>query len=150
VPASTADDRVVMRGRGERILLVDDEKPLAMGTGKLLERFGYASTVFARPNDAWAEFARQPLAFDLVITDLTMPEMDGIEFSRRILALRPDCPVLLTTGSFNEATQQAAEAVGIRQVLLKPIEHHVLMQGIATHLGSNMEGPDAGRGEQRA
>ena len=128
------DERAALHGRGEHILLVDDEKQLVRATGKLLERYGYRATVFERPTDALAEFARLPKSFDLVITDLTMPEMDGIELSRRILELRPDCPVLLATGAFNEAMQLSARAAGIRQVLLKPLDHRVLAQGLASHL----------------
>ncbi len=90
--------------------------------------------MFERPTDALAQFARLPKSFDLVITDLTMPEMVGIELSRRVLELRPDCPVLLATGAFNEAMQLSARAAGIRQVLLKPLDHRVLAQGLASHL----------------
>jgi PAS domain S-box-containing protein len=138
VPEAAANELTARSGGGERLLLVDDEKQLATGTAKLLGRFGYSVTVFERPSDAWVEFAREPRAYDLVITDLTMPEMDGIELSRRILELRPDCPVLLTTGSFNDATQRAAVAIGIRQVLLKPVEHRVLLQAISTQLNSKL------------
>lgn len=135
-PVDETYERATPRGRGERILLIDDEQQLAFGTSKLLERFGYATAVFDRPTDALEEFARDPHCFGLVITDLTMPEIDGIELSRRILALRPHCPVLLTTGALNEATLQAAQTAGIRQVLLKPVDHRVLLEAIEIHLRS--------------
>lgn len=134
VAEATKEDRVATLGQGERILLVDDEVGLATGMGKLLNRSGYLATVCHRAADAWELFSRAPQSFDLVITDLTMPEMDGLELSRRILGQRSDIPVLLTTGSFSDATLQAAHNAGVRQVLLKPIDHRGLLQNIAGNL----------------
>ncbi len=131
LPAPTETVQVLPRGQGERILIVDDERALADSTRRLLQRMGYAPTAFTRSVDAWSAFENNPESFDLVITDLTMPEMDGLELSRRIMSLRPECQVLLTTGSFSEETQHTARALGIDQVLVKPVGHDALVRNVA-------------------
>jgi PAS domain S-box-containing protein len=131
LPQPRETPQALPRGQGQRILIVDDERSLADSTRRLLQRMGYATTAFTRSTEAWVAFQTNANQFDLVITDLTMPEMDGLELSRRILGLRPECPVLMTTGSFNEETQHAAKALGIDQVLVKPVGHDNLIRNVA-------------------
>ena len=67
-------------------------------------------------------FEKEPYEFDLVVTDLTMPNMTGLELSRKVLAIRPELPVILCTG-FNDAiNEQEASSMGIRELLLKPTD----------------------------
>jgi signal transduction histidine kinase/CheY-like chemotaxis protein/PAS domain-containing protein len=105
----------------EHILVVDDEPTI----GHLLERFlaplGYQVTICNDPEQALELFAATPALFDLVITDMTMPHMTGVELAVALLARRPKLPIILCTG-FSEIINEAkAQALGIRRVLMKPI-----------------------------
>jgi CheY-like chemotaxis protein len=107
-------------GKG-RILLVDDEAMLTSVMKERLEDRGY--TVTARTDGAAAleTFRADPDQFDLVITDLTMPEMTGIDLARRVLSIRSSIPVILCTGFIDSAIEEKATEEGIRAVVLKPI-----------------------------
>jgi CheY-like chemotaxis protein len=110
----------------ERILVVDDEELLATLHGRLLTALGYAPTTFTRPGDALAELRRDPRAFDLVITDLAMPAMNGIEVAREVRAIRPDLPILLCTGYGTQLDEASLGERGIRALLHKPFTQAAL------------------------
>ncbi|HSH70413.1 MAG TPA: ATP-binding protein, partial [Deferrisomatales bacterium] len=84
-------------GRG-RVLLVDDEQIVVDFIGQALGRGGYQVTALTSSEDAWALFARDPGAFDVVVTDQTMPRLTGLSLAERMLTLRPDLPVILCSG----------------------------------------------------
>jgi PAS domain S-box-containing protein len=117
LPARKAADH---RGRGEHILYLDDEESLVILAKRMLERMGYRVTGFKDPAEALAAFAATPQDFDLVLTDLSMPGMSGMEVSRQILRIRPDIPVLLATGYVRTEDVEQARAIGIREVIWKP------------------------------
>jgi len=105
----------------EHILLVDDEPAIVEIGVEFLQDLGYRVTAFTSGPNAWKEFQAQPQAFDLLITDLTMPLLTGLDLAEAALKLRPDLLVLLTTG-YSEANISArAQQIGIRQCLLKPL-----------------------------
>jgi PAS domain S-box-containing protein len=108
------------RGRGERILYLDDEESLVILAKRMLERMGYHVTGFNDAEKALAAFAAAPQDFDLVLTDLSMPGMSGMEVSRQVLQIRPDIPVLLATGYVRNEDVEQARAIGIREVIWKP------------------------------
>ncbi|MBI5556595.1 MAG: response regulator [Deltaproteobacteria bacterium] len=108
------------RGR-ERILFVDDEELLVRMCKKMLERLGYTVTAHSSSIEALAAFSNAPAQFDLVITDQTMPELTGVELTRRLLRIRPDLPVILCTGFSNLISEESAKAIGIREFALKPL-----------------------------
>ena len=108
------------RGRGERILYLDDEESLVVLAKRLLERMGYQVTGFNDSAQALAAFTTAPGDFDLVLTDLSMPGMSGMEVSRRMLEIRPDIPVLLATGYVRNEDVEQARSIGIREVIWKP------------------------------
>ena len=105
----------------ERILLVDDEPALADLGKQVLEALGYQVQAHGDSREAWERFAADPEAFDLVITDLTMPGMTGAELAEKILALRPHLPVILATGYSDILTEDEAMEMGVREYLLKPV-----------------------------
>ncbi len=105
-------------GHGERILFVDDEPVLAMLGERFLQRLGYTPVVQTDPHTALASFQDQP--FDMVVTDLTMPHLSGLEFARRLWAIRPETRVVLTTGFSATLDQARARELGFRELLLKP------------------------------
>jgi PAS domain S-box-containing protein len=114
--------RFVPFGNNRGVLLVDDEDSVLMIADSLLKRFAFAPRSFALPVEALKAFQADPDAFSLVITDLTMPDMTGLELSRQILAIRPDVPIILTSGYLNlEALQKARES-GIKAVIKKPFD----------------------------
>jgi len=108
------------RGRGERILYLDDEESLVILAKRMLERMGYVVSGFNDSTKALAAFQTAPRDFDLVLTDLSMPGMSGMEVSRRMLQIRPDIPVLLATGYVRNEDVEQARAIGIREVIWKP------------------------------
>jgi CheY-like chemotaxis protein len=108
------------RGRGEHVLYLDDEESLVALAKRMLERMGYRVSGFSDSGEALAAFAAAPNDYDLVLTDLSMPGMSGMEVSRRVLTIRPDIPVLLATGYVRNEDVEQARLIGIRQVIWKP------------------------------
>ncbi len=105
----------------ERILLIDDEKQIIDIEQRILERLGYKVTPKTDSEEALEEFAALPDRFDLVITDMTMPKITGDQLARKLMAIKPDIPVILCTG-FNETiTEEKALAMGIDKFVMKPI-----------------------------
>jgi PAS domain S-box-containing protein len=114
----------------ERIMFVDDETAILKYSWKTLEAFGYQVFSFTNANDAWQAFSSHPDDFDLIITDMAMPNMTGIELSRKILQLRPAMPVILYTGHSETITKEKAKTYGISEFLLKPITARELLRTI--------------------
>ncbi|MCP4338000.1 MAG: PAS domain S-box protein [Desulfobulbaceae bacterium] len=114
----------------ERILFVDDEKMLAEIGGRMLSRLGYDVTVKVSSNEALEIFTSAPEAFDLVITDQTMPNMSGGELAIELLKSRPDIPIILCTGYSKKISKEEAKKFGVREYLLKPLERKQLAKVI--------------------
>jgi signal transduction histidine kinase/ActR/RegA family two-component response regulator len=104
----------------ERILFVDDEEPLVDIGKNMLERLGYDVTAATCPKEALAAFSEAPEAFNLVITDMTMPYMNGDAFAGKLLKIRPDIPVILCTGHSELINKEKALALEIKDFLMKP------------------------------
>ncbi len=105
----------------EHVLLVDDEKPICRMMSIVLERLGYRVTSFNNPVDALEKFIERPNLFNLIITDMTMPEMTGIQFSRKILGIMPGMPIILCTGFSDVTDHKQAKSEGIYGYLMKPV-----------------------------
>ncbi|MFH0727362.1 MAG: ATP-binding protein [Pseudomonadota bacterium] len=118
----------------ERILLVDDETSLVKVGEQMLASFGYQVTTATGSLEALRIFKAAPHRFDLIITDLTMPKMTGLDLSSNIRQLRADIPIILCTG-FSEAIQpETVQRLGIREVVIKPIRWKDLAQVIRQSL----------------
>jgi len=122
-------------GGSERILLVDDEPALAELGRQLLERLGYRVTSLASSQEALETFKADPQGFDLLITDQTMPRMTGAELAGKILAIRPDIPVILCTGFSAQISDEKAQEIGIRRLLMKPLDARQTARAIREVLG---------------
>lgn len=120
-PAAVLPVSLKVPGGTERILFVDDESFQTDLGQQMLGRLGYRVTAFTRSRDALAAFQADPTAFDLVITDMTMPELTGDALARHIMAICPDLPVILCTGYSERITEEAAAALGIRGFVMKPV-----------------------------
>ncbi len=110
----------LIRGSG-RILLVDDESQVVQVTGELLSSLGYQVTGRTSPWDALELFTSSPNNYDLVLTDLTMPELTGVELCRRLKTIRHNLPVVLFTGNPEQLSRDAALEAGINHYCSKPI-----------------------------
>ena len=106
----------------ERILFVDDDPMVAEVGKQMLEQGGYRVTVVAAGLQALKLVEDNPQGFDLVITDQTMPELNGQELIGRLLEIRPDLPVILCTGYSSRVDAEKAKALGARAFLLKPLK----------------------------
>ena len=124
--SATTVDNDVPPGRGQNILLLDDEPALTGALQRLLVRLNYRVAVSNNPRETISLCQRNPAQFDLVITDLTMPEMNGLEVARHLRGLRPDLPVILTSGFSTDLNRETLEASGICELLEKPISRAVL------------------------
>jgi CheY-like chemotaxis protein len=89
-------------------------------SAKLLETLGYHTSVFDDPRDALAAFRARPADFDVVMTDLSMPQMSGEEFTRSLRELAPEVPVIVSSGMASEADREELHRQGFAGVLLKP------------------------------
>lgn len=118
---ASESDLSVQKGT-ETILLVDDDKKVAAMHTQMLERMGYEVTCFTGSLDALDAYDSNPHAFDVVITDYTMPDMDGIELARQICAMNPDQPVLLCTGLGDSLERTDGLDACVKGLLSKPVE----------------------------
>jgi PAS domain S-box-containing protein len=114
----------------ERILLVDDEVMLIEMVGQYLQRRGYQVTVKTASLDAFEAFIVDPEAFDIVVTDQTMPDMTGSELAKELLEIRPDLPIILFSGFSKKISRKGVEELGIRDFLYKPFDGGKLLQSI--------------------
>lgn len=121
-PLETEDSPSLPRGT-EQILVVDDEPLLAQALKQMLERLGYAVECRSNGIEALEAFRhrRETKRFELVVTDLTMPYMTGVELAEELMKLEPDIPILLCTGFSEKMDALMAKSFGIRGFLMKPI-----------------------------
>jgi CheY-like chemotaxis protein len=115
-------------------MVVDDDVSVAGINSSILNSLGYQVTVLHSSSRAFALFARQPDDFDLVLTDMTMPQMTGAELTQEMLLLRPNLPIVLCTG-FNELLdEQKAVALGAYGLLMKPFSKQELARMVRAAL----------------
>ncbi len=114
----------------ERILVVDDEAPIVRLVSLMLERLGYDVASRTSSIDALEAFRANPDGFDLVITDMTMPNMTGDQLARELLAIKPDIPIVICTGFSDRVDKNMAESIGIKGFLMKPVVKSELAETI--------------------
>ncbi len=117
---SSATPFELPRGRGQEILLVDDDSAVLSTAREMLLQLGYRPCAFERAETAWTEFSARPAAFAAVFTDMTMPGMNGLQLTARIKALQPAQPVLVASGFFTEAEEQEAKRLKVVRLVPKP------------------------------
>jgi PAS domain S-box-containing protein len=115
------DEKKILRGKREKILIVDDEVPLLNMMQQRLRQIGYRVITRADSPDALETFRDDPQHFDLVITDHTMPALQGAELSELLGEIRPDVPVILMTGLNQPPDFHDSRFAALRAVVQKPI-----------------------------
>ncbi len=134
-------------GRG-RIMLVDDEQMIRALLQEYLLTCGYRAASFASGEEALAAFAADPDAWDMVLTDMTMPGMTGIELAAKIMKIRADLPVVLCTGYSAAMNREQHRAVGIRAYLQKPLSMERL-SGCVREILEGGKSPQTSRATRR-
>lgn len=120
----------------ENILLVDDEVAIGKVGKLLLEKSGYRVTATTSSTDALEIFNSTPKAFDLVITDMTMPNMTGDLLTKKMRQIRPDLPVILYTGYSKKISQEEALSKGFNGYITKPFNKKELIKTVKSVLKS--------------
>ena len=131
-----ADDFVqALRGEGQRILVLDDERHLAELTSTMLAELGYAVHAESDSRRALELFRSDCGAFDLILSDVAMPEISGDVLAQQMLALRPDLPIILMTGHSDRVDQDLIRKIGVQKLLSKPLLRDVLAAAVREVLG---------------
>jgi CheY-like chemotaxis protein len=114
----------------ETVLLVDDDPLIVHALRWALGTLGYEVVACTDSVEALRIFQADPHAIDAVVTDHAMPQLVGLEMARKMLRIRPQLPVVLCTGSLETVDRPQAKAMGIRELLLKPVSINALDRAI--------------------
>ena len=123
-----AETEELVQGNGEMILLVDDEAAVVKLEKQMLERMGYVVTSRTGSMEALEVFRNKSNSYDLVVTDMTMPNMTGAQLAKEIKQIRPDIPVILCTGYSAQIDEEKSKYLGIDGYIMKPILRKELAQ----------------------
>jgi len=136
--APERDDRSAEEIQGEgTILFVDDEATIVNLAQRMLESFGFEVVPFTGSVDALAAFREDPGRFDAVVTDMTMPNLTGVDLTKEILQIRPDTPIVLCTGFSELITPEQSKTIGIREFVMKPLLKRKLGEAVQRALSAN-------------
>lgn len=124
-------------GIGEKIMIVEDEPALGLMMARALTRRGYQPVVFASSQQALEEFRRHARTYRVVVTDFSMPELNGAELISAIRAASPGIPIILASGAADQINDQRARQLGVQVYLCKPFSPEEL----TTALGHVIESP---------
>jgi PAS domain S-box-containing protein len=138
-PATVAhhDDSSPTIGHGERILFVDDDESLTSLAERMLLKLGYQPIIASNAHEALAFVAGDPETLDLVVTDLNMPNLAGMELAERIWKLRPGTPIIALTGNQREFSKESALDDRIADVVFKPFSMGFFADAIARVLAAS-------------
>ncbi len=112
-----------LKGGTEKIMVVDDEEDIRLIFQEFLIEYGYTVLTFENGLKALEAFEKDPDQFDLVVTDMTMPQMTGDELARNLLNVRQDIPIILCTGYSETISEAKILEIGIRKYLQKPVSN---------------------------
>ncbi len=135
-----ADQAQLVVTGSERILFVDDEDFQADIGKRMLERLGYRVTAKTSSVEAFELFRQTPDEFDLVITDMTMPDMTGDVLARKLIALRPDIPIIVCTGYSERINSDIVKEIGIKELAMKPVVMNDIARMIERILSKDDDG----------
>jgi PAS domain S-box-containing protein len=128
---TVAAARQLPRGRGETVMIVDDERALVALAEETIAELGYEPVGFDSSVTALRAFRASPQRFNLILTDEAMPDLTGTEFAREVRQLRPTVPIILMSGHGGALLATRAAAIGVREVLRKPLQAGDLAESLA-------------------
>ena len=134
-PAAVVNDLSELKRGSGRVILIDDEAQVVQVTGEIMKNLGYGVVGKTSPQEALELFSASPYDFDLVLTDLTMPGLTGLELSARIKCIRADIPIVLFTGYSDLVSKEEAKEAGIDEYCMKPISMRDLSTVLLRFLG---------------
>ena len=114
----------------EHILFIDDEISIAKFGKRFLEEMGYIVKAVTSSIKALEIFQNYPKEFDLVITDMTMPEMMGDKLAKKIKLIRPDIPIIMCTGYHKKVANKEVTEIGVDAIVSKPLQLETLSKTI--------------------
>ena len=123
----------------EHLLVVDDEEPIIRLEAMVLKRAGYEVTTRTSSIEALAAFRANPERFDLVLTDMTMPNLTGDQLAVEMLSIKPDIPIIICTGFSEALNEEKATSIGVRGILMKPVVKSELRKMIRNVLDEDGE-----------
>ena len=129
------DEPDVPLGDGEHILLVDDDEILAYLGKELMASLRYTVTIATSGKDGLNKFLADPFAFDAVISDQSMPEITGVQLATKIMAIRPELPIIICSGYSDVLDEEKAKQMGIAAFLNKPVSRDILARTLFEVLG---------------
>lgn len=113
-----------------KVLVIDDDPVLVQLVEEMLDIMGYKSVSSISSKEGLQRFKDAPKDFDLIITDMTMPEMNGDMLAREIISIRKNIPIILCTGFNEQINEEEAKKIGICEFILKPVNMKTLSETI--------------------
>jgi DNA-binding NtrC family response regulator len=117
-------------------MVVDDEHPLVALAKEMLADLGYEPVGFESSSAALAAFQAEPQRFDLLLSDEAMPDLVGTDLAREVRQIQPTLPVILMSGNGGAQLKQKAAAIGVNEMLRKPLQSRDLAESLARVLES--------------
>jgi signal transduction histidine kinase/ActR/RegA family two-component response regulator len=143
-PGPDSDAKLLVRGQGQHVLYVDDDEVMLLMVEHLLLNLGYLATCLADPRAAIATVRTRADEFDVVVTDLNMPQMSGLDAAKALHDIDPKLPVVITSGFISEQLRVDAQLVGVVALMRK--EHTLEELGAMVELALAVRRQAAGPG----
>ncbi|NLD37591.1 MAG: response regulator [Desulfatiglans sp.] len=128
-PDKDAIEPVMPLSGSEHLMIIDDETGITDVTSRILKGHGYSVTVFNRGKSAYEDFCKNHKAYDVIITDMSMPEINGLELTKKMREIDPDKPVIICSGFSDLINREHLSEVGI-YYMAKPVVMGDLMKTI--------------------
>lgn len=128
-----------LTGGHERIMIVDDEQIVGELVAMILNALGYQANCYSKPTEALEQFLQAPDNIDLLITDITMPVLSGIELVRQIKKVRPKLPIIFCSGLSDMLSEKKAQGIGVKRCLMKPVPIKELANAVRSAIDERSE-----------
>ncbi|MBN2011316.1 PAS domain S-box protein [candidate division KSB1 bacterium] len=133
------EEVTTLKGNSERILFIDDETAIIKMAERMLTRLGYQITIISDSVEAFDLFQNNSLDYDIIITDLTMPKMNGLQIAKKVKEIRADIPVILITGFGDVDGPEFKNKYNVDAIILKPLVSHKIGETIRNVLSGKAE-----------
>ena len=130
IPESEKEEKQIAMGNNEHVLVVDDEPFFLDVMQQILKTLSYRVTAFQSSRQALEKLREEPYAFDILITDQTMPGLTGVQLAAETIKINPNLPIILCSGYSDTVSKATAANFGITKFLLKPISQRELASSL--------------------